>query len=108
MLQALRIEEARAIAAAAERRGRDERAMVDYLGIGPPTPRRTAGRARLDPARLDRSRRLRKRRARQLGAAAMPVIQAGDARQIARPRRLLIASRRSLYEILAQGSPEEE
>ena len=34
MLQALRIEEARAIAAAAERRGRDERAMVDYLGIG--------------------------------------------------------------------------
>jgi hypothetical protein len=38
MLQALRIEEARAIAAAAERRGRDERAMIDYLGIGPPTP----------------------------------------------------------------------
>jgi hypothetical protein len=34
MLQALRIEEARAIAAAAERRGRDERTMVDYLGIG--------------------------------------------------------------------------
>jgi hypothetical protein len=34
MPQALRIEEARAIAAAAERRGRDERAMVDYLGIG--------------------------------------------------------------------------
>jgi hypothetical protein len=42
MLQALRIEEARAIAAAAERRGRDERAMVDHLGFGPPTPRRTA------------------------------------------------------------------
>jgi hypothetical protein len=34
MLKALRIEEARAIAAAALRRSRDERAMVDYLGIG--------------------------------------------------------------------------
>jgi hypothetical protein len=107
MLQTLLIEEAWAIAAAAERRGRDERAMVDYLGIGPPTPRRTTGRARLDPARLDRSRRLRKRRARQLGAAAMQVIQAGDARQIAKAKKVLVATRRSLYEILAEGSSED-
>jgi len=38
----------------------------------------------------------------------MQVIQAGDARQIAKAKKLLIATRRSLYEILAQGAPEEE
>jgi hypothetical protein len=42
VVQALRIEEARAIAAA-ERCGRDERAMVDCLGIG--RRRRDAPRA---------------------------------------------------------------
>lgn len=34
MLQALQVTDALVIAAAAERRRRDERAMVDYLGIG--------------------------------------------------------------------------
>jgi hypothetical protein len=38
----------------------------------------------------------------------MLAIQAGDARQIAKAKKLLIATRRSLYEIVAQGSPEEE
>jgi DNA-binding PadR family transcriptional regulator len=46
--------------------------------------------------------------ARQLGGAAMQVVQAGDAAQIAKAKRLLVATRRSLYEILAQGSSDEE
>jgi DNA-binding PadR family transcriptional regulator len=45
---------------------------------------------------------------RQLGAAAMQVIQAGDAAQVAKAKKILAATRRSLYEILAEGSPEEE
>lgn len=39
MLQALEIADALAIAEAARRRSRDERAMVDYLGIGRKRPR---------------------------------------------------------------------
>jgi hypothetical protein len=39
MLQALHIADALAIAEASRRRSRDERAMVDYLGIGRKTPR---------------------------------------------------------------------
>ncbi len=39
MLNCLAIEDARAIAEAAARRARDERAMVAYLGIGRRTPR---------------------------------------------------------------------
>jgi DNA-directed RNA polymerase specialized sigma24 family protein len=41
MLQALRIADALAIAEASRRRSRDERAMVDYLGIGRKGPRTT-------------------------------------------------------------------
>jgi DNA-binding PadR family transcriptional regulator len=44
---------------------------------------------------------------RQLGAAAMQVIQAGDAAQIAKAKKILIATRRSLYEILAEGSSQD-
>jgi DNA-binding PadR family transcriptional regulator len=44
---------------------------------------------------------------RQLAAAAMQVIQAGDAQQIAKAKKILAATRRSLYEILAEGSPED-
>jgi DNA-binding PadR family transcriptional regulator len=44
---------------------------------------------------------------RQLGAAAMQVVQAGDAGQIAKARKILVATRRSLYEILAEGSSED-
>lgn len=44
---------------------------------------------------------------RQLGAAAMQVIQAGDAAQIAKARKILAATRRSLYEILAEGSSKD-
>ncbi|HTU47497.1 MAG TPA: PadR family transcriptional regulator [Bryobacteraceae bacterium] len=44
---------------------------------------------------------------RQLGAAAMQVIQAGDAAQIAKARKVLAATRRSLYEILAEGSSKD-
>ena len=39
MLQALQIADALAVAEASRRRSRDERAMVDYLGIGRKTPR---------------------------------------------------------------------
>jgi hypothetical protein len=39
MLQALKVADALAIAEASRRRSRDERAMVDYLGIGRKTPR---------------------------------------------------------------------
>ena len=46
--------------------------------------------------------------ARQLGAAAMQVVQAGDAAQIAKAKKILVATRRSLYEILAEGSSEDE
>jgi DNA-binding PadR family transcriptional regulator len=45
--------------------------------------------------------------ARQLGAAAMQVVQAGDAAQIAKAKKALVAARRSLYEILAEGSSED-
>jgi Protein of unknown function (DUF3775) len=41
MLQALQIADALAIAEASRRRSRDERAMVDYLGIGRKGPRKT-------------------------------------------------------------------
>jgi DNA-binding PadR family transcriptional regulator len=44
---------------------------------------------------------------RQLGAAALQVIQAGDAAQIAKAKKILVATRRSLYEILAEGSSED-
>ena len=43
----------------------------------------------------------------QLGAAAMQVVQAGNAAQMAKAKKLLVATRRSLYEILAEGSPED-
>ena len=43
----------------------------------------------------------------QLGAAAMQVVQAGNAAQIARAKKILGATRRSLYEILAEGSSED-
>ncbi|MGA3009902.1 MAG: PadR family transcriptional regulator [Terracidiphilus sp.] len=42
----------------------------------------------------------------QLSTAAMQVIQAGDAAQIAKAKKILVATRRSLYEILAEGSSE--
>jgi DNA-binding PadR family transcriptional regulator len=45
---------------------------------------------------------------RQLGAAVMQVVQAGDAAQVAKAKKLLVATRRSLYEILAAGAPEDE
>ncbi len=45
---------------------------------------------------------------RQLGAAAMQVVRAGDASQVAKARKLLIATRRSLYEILAEGPPDDK
>jgi DNA-binding PadR family transcriptional regulator len=44
----------------------------------------------------------------QLGAAAMQVVQAGNAAQIAKAKKILVATRRSLYEILAEGSSEDE
>ena len=44
----------------------------------------------------------------QLGAAAMQVVQAGNAAQIAKAKKTLVAARRSLYEILAEGSSEDE
>ena len=48
MLQALSIEDAVAIAHAAAERSRDERAMIDYLGIGRRAPgREPPGNARL-------------------------------------------------------------
>jgi hypothetical protein len=43
----------------------------------------------------------------QLGAAAMQVVQAGNTAQIAKAKKILVASRRSLYEILAEGSSED-
>jgi DNA-binding PadR family transcriptional regulator len=43
----------------------------------------------------------------QLGAAAMQVVQAGSAAQIAKAKKVLTATRRSLYEILAEGSSED-
>jgi DNA-binding PadR family transcriptional regulator len=43
----------------------------------------------------------------QLGAAAMQVVQDGNAAQIANARKILVATRRSLYEILAEGSSED-
>jgi|HubBroStandDraft_6_1064221.scaffolds.fasta_scaffold63442_2 DNA-binding PadR family transcriptional regulator len=43
----------------------------------------------------------------QLGAAAMQVVQAGNAAQIAKAKKILVATRRSLYEILAEGSSED-
>lgn len=44
---------------------------------------------------------------RQLVGAAMQVIQAGDAAQIAKARKVLAATRRSLYGILAEGSSKD-
>jgi DNA-binding PadR family transcriptional regulator len=44
----------------------------------------------------------------QLGAAAMQVVQAGSAAQIAKAKKILVATRRSLYEILAEGSSEDK
>jgi DNA-binding PadR family transcriptional regulator len=44
---------------------------------------------------------------RQLGAAAMQVIQAGDTAQIAKAKKILAATRRSLYEILAEDKGED-
>jgi DNA-binding PadR family transcriptional regulator len=44
----------------------------------------------------------------QLGAAAMQVVQAGSAGQISKAKKILVATRRSLYEILAEGSSEDE
>ncbi len=43
----------------------------------------------------------------QLGAAAMQVAQAGNAAQMAKAKKILVATRRSLYEILAEGSSED-
>jgi DNA-binding PadR family transcriptional regulator len=43
----------------------------------------------------------------QLGAAVMQVVQAGNAAQVAKAKKVLVAARRSLYEILAEGSPED-
>jgi DNA-binding PadR family transcriptional regulator len=43
----------------------------------------------------------------QLGAAAMQVVQAGNAAQVAKAKKILVAARRSLYEILAEGSSED-
>jgi DNA-binding PadR family transcriptional regulator len=43
----------------------------------------------------------------QLGAAAMQVVQAGNAAQVAKAKKILVATRRSLYEILAEGSSED-
>jgi DNA-binding PadR family transcriptional regulator len=43
----------------------------------------------------------------QLGAAAMQVFQAGNAAQMAKAKKILVATRRSLYEILAEGSSED-
>jgi DNA-binding PadR family transcriptional regulator len=43
----------------------------------------------------------------QLGAAAMQVVQAGSSAQIAKAKKILVATRRSLYEILAEGSSED-
>jgi hypothetical protein len=37
----------------------------------------------------------------------MQVVQAGNAAQIAKAKKVLAASRRSLYEILAEDSPED-
>ena len=45
--------------------------------------------------------------ARQLGAAAMQVMHAGDAAQIAKAKKILAAARRSLYEILAEDESED-
>jgi DNA-binding PadR family transcriptional regulator len=44
----------------------------------------------------------------QLGAAAMQVAQAGNEAQIAKAKKVLVATRRSLYEILAEASSEDE
>jgi DNA-binding PadR family transcriptional regulator len=44
---------------------------------------------------------------RQLGAAAMQVIQAGDAAQVAKAKKILAVARRTLYEILAASSSED-
>jgi DNA-binding PadR family transcriptional regulator len=44
----------------------------------------------------------------QLGAAAMQVVQAGSAEQNTKAKKILVATRRSLYEILAEGSPGDE
>jgi len=43
----------------------------------------------------------------QVGAAAMQVVQAGNAAQVAKAKKVLVATRRSLYEILAEGSSED-
>jgi hypothetical protein len=37
----------------------------------------------------------------------MQVVQAGNAAQIAKAKKILVATRRSLYEILAEGSSED-
>jgi DNA-binding PadR family transcriptional regulator len=44
---------------------------------------------------------------RQLGAAAMQVVHAGDAKQVAKAKKILAATRRSLYEILAGAGSED-
>jgi hypothetical protein len=35
------------------------------------------------------------------------VVQAGSAAQVAKAKKILVATRRSLYEILAEGAPED-
>jgi hypothetical protein len=37
----------------------------------------------------------------------MQVVQAGSAEQMAKAKKVLVAARRSLYEILAEGSAED-
>jgi DNA-binding PadR family transcriptional regulator len=44
---------------------------------------------------------------RQVVGAAMQLIQAGDSAQIGKAKKILVATRRSLYEILAEGSSED-
>lgn len=43
----------------------------------------------------------------QLGAAVMQVVQAGSTGQMAKAKKVLVATRRSLYEILAEDSSED-
>src|SRR3954469_10229153 len=63
MLQALRAEDALAIAEVARRRSRDEQAMAQYLGIGRGRARKggAPGRYALAPPRCCRPRGLRER-----------------------------------------------
>ncbi len=43
----------------------------------------------------------------QLGGAAMQVVQAGNGAQIEKAKKILVATRRALYEILAEGTAED-